>query len=393
VRAAWAESERQTEVRDAALSWARVGAIDAGALARIEELTPNAYRRVGPIFRALVFFFLSAAVLMFFAFWMAVNGSGTRALGLSSLFFAVALAVATELQLGSRAISAYGGAGALSFWAGVFALIGAYWALHEMDPSEATNITGCLAVSTLVWTLACWRWGVALFGLFSAVSFFLFLARLPQGRSLWLIAGLSLAWVGARRLDRVALAPPHRRAFGWLLCASLAAAYVAVNRYAWDRRIIEELRDHGTSRGGSGELDVLFAVLTALLPLGVLAWGVRSRRTLVLDIGLVLGALSLVTLRFYVHIAPLWVVLVSSGALSALAALAIQRVLMSSEGQELHGFTAKQLFRDESKNLQAAAVVLAFTPSARADAAPTERTSEFRGGGGDGGGGGASDSF
>ena len=108
--------------------------------------------------------------------------------------------------------------------------------------------------------------------------------------------------------------------------------------------------------------------------------------------GLVLGALSLVTLRFYVHIAPLWIVLAVSGALLALAALAVQRVLMNAEGQELHGFTARPLFRDESRNLQAAAVVLAFTPSAQAGA-PSERGSEFRGGGGDGGGGGASDSF
>ena len=395
MRAAWVESERQTEVRDAAVAWARVGAIDAGALARIEEFTPKAYRRVGPIFRALVFFFLSAAVLALFGFWMAVNGSGTRSLGISSLVLAVALAVATEFQLGSRALSPYGGAGGLAFWAGVFALIGASYALHEIDPRQAAILTGWLAASTLVWALACWRWGVWLFGLFAAISFFLFLARLPQGRALWLIVGLVVAWVSASQLDRASLAPPHRAAFGAALCVCLAAAYAAVNRYSLDRRLIEELRDHGTLPPATGEttsLQILSALATALLPLALLAWGLRSRRVLVLNAGLVLGALSLVTLRFYVHIAPLWIVLAVSGALLALAALAVQRVLMNAEGQELHGFTARPLFRDESRNLQAAAVVLAFTPSAQAGA-PSERGSEFRGGGGDGGGGGASDSF
>ncbi|MEO6326600.1 MAG: hypothetical protein ABIT01_11920 [Thermoanaerobaculia bacterium] len=400
MRAAWRERERETALRDAALSWAKAGVIDAEALKRVEEQTPNAYRRVGPVFRALVFFFLSAAVLAFFGFCVAVGGSASKTLGLLSLLFAVALAVATELQLASPKLSAYGGAGGLSFWAGVFALVAAGWVLHEQDPSEAKVITGVLAVSTFFWGAACWRWGVWLFGLFSAVSFFLLLARAPQGRALWLVLGLLLTVLGARQLDRASLVSPHRTAFAAVLYVGLAAAYAAVNRYGLDHRVIEKLGERrltgmgDAGAAGNSGLGLWAAFATAIFPLLVLVWGLRSRRVLVLNAGLVLGALSLVTLRFYIHVAPLWVILVVSGALLGAAALAIQRALQNAPDEELAGFTARALFRDEGKNLQVAAVVLAFTP-ARLDgpSAPSELAGEFRGGGGDSGGGGASGSF
>ena len=64
----------------------------------------------------------------------------------------------------------------------------------------------------------------------------------------------------------------------------------------------------------SPRLFVLSAVGTALVPLVILTWGIGSRRTFLIDTGIVLLGLSLVTLRYYVHIAPLWVVLTGAGA-------------------------------------------------------------------------------
>src|SRR5262249_13171781 len=61
-------------------------------------------------------------------------------------------------------------------------------------------------------------------------------------------------------------------------------------------------------------------------------WGLRSRRTLVLDTGLVLAALSLVTLRFYVHLAPLWILLAVPGWALVLLALGLHRWLRRGPG-------------------------------------------------------------
>jgi hypothetical protein len=106
----------------------------------------------------------------------------------------------------------------------------------------------------------------------------------------------------------------------------------------------------------------------------------------------VLLALSLVTLRHYVHVAPLWVVLTASGALLIALALAVERALRRSPGGEHTGFTADALFSDERRQhiLQTVPVVAAFTPAAPAAAAEEKG---FAGRGGTFGGGGASGKF
>jgi hypothetical protein len=133
------------------------------------------------------------------------------------------------------------------------------------------------------------------------------------------------------------------------------------------------------------------ALATALLPLVVLAWGLRSRRAFILDTGIVLLALSLVTLRHYVHVAPLWVVLALSGALLIVLALAVERALRRAPAGEVAGFTADPLFSDERRQqvLQVVPVVTAFTP-------PTATRTQgpgFTAEGGRFGGGGAQEKF
>ena len=119
-------------------------------------------------------------------------------------------------------------------------------------------------------------------------------------------------------------------------------------------------------------------------------WGVKSRRTFVLDTGVVLLALSLVTLRHYVHLAPLWVILALSGAALVVLALAVERALRRAPGGEIAGVTADPLFADERQQraFQIVPVVAAFTAPA---AAPEEKG--FAGGGGRFGGGGAEEKF
>jgi hypothetical protein len=126
-----------------------------------------------------------------------------------------------------------------------------------------------------------------------------------------------------------------------------------------------------------------------VVPLAVLAWGARSRRTFLLDTGIVLAALSLVTLRHYVHLAPLWTVLIVAGAALVIAALVVERALRRAREREIAGFTAEPLFSDERRQhaLQIVPVVAAFTP-----AAATDRPG-FAGEGGKFGGGGATEKF
>jgi len=168
--------------------------------------------------------------------------------------------------------------------------------------------------------------------------------------------------------------------------------YVAVNVYSVDVRFIETFLKYAPRSAPPRWLFVVTAIATAVVPLGVLAWGLKSRRMVLVDTGLVLLALSLVTLRQYVHVAPLWVVLTAAGALLIVAGLAVERALRRSPDGERAGFTADALFSDDRRQrlLQTVPVVAAFTPAVHH--APAEEPG-FAGRGGEFGGGGASDRF
>jgi hypothetical protein len=257
--------------------------------------------------------------------------------------------------------------------------------------SQLATLEVTLLVSMLVWAASGWRWGNPLFAACAGVSLFLFLGRLPFGRVLWVLAATAIAAAVARRAGDARWAPAHRRAATVLLVTAIGAVYVAVNLYALDHRLIEGLPRVGAMAPAptSAWLRVLAAVATAVLPLVILGWAWRSRRTVLLDTGIVLTALSLVTLRHYVHVAPLWVVLTVSGACLILLMLGIERVLRRGEAGEIHGITADALFTDERRQhvLETAA---AFTPGARGIGADEEG---FAPRGGTFGGGGASDRF
>jgi hypothetical protein len=194
-------------------------------------------------------------------------------------------------------------------------------------------------------------------------------------------------------MDDAAWAPSHRRAAMVLLVTGVAAVYVAVNVYSLEEQLLEGLRGFAPTRVSPPRgLVVLGAIATAVLPPAILIWAGISRRTLLLDAGIVLLALSLVTLRHYVHVAPLWVVLTAAGALLIAVALAVERALRRSPGRERLGFTAEALFSDERRQqlLQTVPVAAAFTPAA---SPPPAADKGFVSGGGRFGGGGASDKF
>jgi len=214
---------------------------------------------------------------------------------------------------------------------------------------------------------------------------------LPHGRVLWVLIGAALAGLAARRLDEVSWAPSHRRGAAILVVAGILAVYAAVNVYSFDEHLLEDLGRFGAARvAPSPSLFVLSALATAVVPLAVMIWGVGSRGTFVLDIGIVLLALSLVTLRHYVHPAPLWVILTLAGAALVVLALVVERMLRRAAGGEIAGFTADPLFADERRQqaLQIVPVVAAFTAPA---AVPEEKG--FAGRGGRFGGGGAEEKF
>jgi len=389
--AAW---ERAAEVHEAAQGWLRVGAIDEPTGHAIREVFPDPCITPSAVWRVLTACVVAAVILFTFeAFSIAFRPNETGHQVLLFLFAGASLASADLLEASPR-FARRGAAGAASFL-GVGFLLASFGlflvdTLH-MRPDDA--IDAILIASFLAWAAGCRRWGGPLFAALSAVSLFLFLGRLPYGRVLWALVGAALAGVAARRLDEASWAPSHRRAAAVLVVAGVVAAYAAVNVYSLERHLLEDLGRFAARRiVASRGLIVLSALATAAVPLAVLAWGARSRRTFLLDTGIVLLALSLVTLRHYVHIAPLWAMLTLSGAALVVLTLAVERALRRAREGDIAGFTADPLFSDERRQhaLQIVPVVAAFTP---AGPGPAAQGKDFTGGGGKFGGGGAGEKF
>ncbi len=384
--------ERAEAVRDAARRWRAAGAIDERTEARILAEYPDPRFRPTWVWRVLTFVFVTAIVQ---GIYLALTASGARSgtsLGLLSLFVGVACVVASELQEGSPRLSERGGAGATAFWAGFLVTVGGASFVATKSGSDVDAVvTAALLLSTLVWAAASWRWRSPVFVLLSGCSFFGLLARLPSARLLWLLGSVLLTAAGRRGMDEARLPPSRRRGAAALLVVGLAALYGAANCWSLEGGWIEAMRA-GSVRPGPppAALFVLAGLATALLPAGVLVWGVRVKRTLLIDAGIVLAGLSLVTLRHYVHIAALWAVLGGAGAVLLAVSLALDRWLSRGPGRERGGFTCEPLFSDEARArlLQVVPVAATLGP-----AAPPPQEKGFTPGGGSYGGGGASERF
>jgi hypothetical protein len=392
VRADAAAADRRHDVREAARSWRRVGAVGDDALAAIEALYPDDRRRLGPVFRVLAFVFTVVALSgLFGVLRLLLQLHDERKSAILLMLFGVALAAATEVQKGPLRRTQGGTEAATATLAVVSLAGGAAWLLADAGLRTEEWIDATLAILAAVCAAAAWRWGYTLFAAAAAAALYLYAARVPFGRALWIVGALIQAPIFARAGDGRALPPAHRRSARAVAAVSLAFLYVGVHLGSWDNRWVEDLASNPAPRPMWPVLRVLFAGATALVPLAVLAWGVRTRRRFLLALGAAGVVASLVTLRSYVHVAPLWAVLIAGGGAALAVAAALRRHLESGPGGERAGFTADALFEPEGglRPLEIAVGVAAATPDARTD----EPAPELRPGGGRYGGGGASGNY
>jgi hypothetical protein len=392
MKSEWVAAERVEEVRAAAEGWKRAGAVDSGTFEEISRRYPEPRPLPAPLWRLLTAFFVTAVLLLLTGALFIGFRPGIESVSILLFFLAAACLAATEFQENAPRLALRGGAGATSFWGIVFFLAGVFLFLEEtLKVRERGGMTLLLLAALAAYALAAWRWGSAVYVSFAAISFFLLLARAPSGRLVWIACGVAMTLVFARVLDRGSWAPSHRVCAAALVVYGLLGVYAAVNLYALDHRLVESLRGAGLDVPGARFPERILAIVgTAVLPVAILWWGVRSRWTFVLDTGMVVAALSLITLRHYVHIAATWLVLTLAGAALVLLALALNRWLSRGPEEERDGFTAEPLFADEARlrALELVPVVAAHAPEAPPAAPPG-----FQGGGGSFGGGGAGGSF
>lgn len=394
-----ARADRAHAVRSAARSWQQAGVIDEPTRAAIEAAHPDDRVRVGPVFRVLLFLFTLLTVNAGFGlFWLIFLDSAAdeaTVAGVSWLVFGLLLATLTEVQLGRLRRSQGGTEAATSLAAIGYLIAGFGWLLFDpLDLPEEIALQALFFASSALFGCAAWRWGYPLYAGAAMGSLLLALAGLPGGRLLWIALPVLVAPWLIQGSDSPRLPPAHRDSCKAALGVALAGLYVAVHLGSFEIGLIETIGDFGRGPGPPATSDLLWwlaAAATALVPVVYLALGIRSRRYPFLLLGLGTAVASLVTLRYYVHLAPLWVILTASGAALVIVVLALRRYLDSGPNRERRGFTAEPLFEDvrRLRLLEVAAAAVTLTPAAR----PVREEPRFAGGGGEFGGGGSSGEF
>lgn len=396
MRAEAAEADRRLEVREAARGWERAGAIDEATRKAVDAAYPDGRSRLGPVFRVLVFGFTVVAVNAMLGLFFLVMASGLEKAGwFLLLLFGLFLAAATEYQMGPLRRSQGGIESATAFLAVGYLMGGLAWLLLEGWHGGNPPITLLLILLALVLGAAAYRWGYWVFAAAAALVLFNLMARTGFGRVLWALVPLALAPVLLAAANSEGLVPAHRRCCQAMAVVALVCLYLSVHLSSWDWRLLENMAGgrHLSEVGEASPLRSLFALATALVPIAILGWGIAARGRLLINLGLVGLLASIVTLRLYVHVAPLWAALLMGGAGAIGLALALRRVLDSGPGHERRGFTAELLFADPERRsaLEVAAGVVSLSPAAR----PVDQAVQpgFQGGGGRSGGGGATGEF
>jgi hypothetical protein len=385
-------AERNQAVRGAAREWRRAHLIDEATHATIERAYPDDRRRLGPVFRVLAFGFTVFAIVAAFAFVMLVFRPSTSGVAVSALIFGAALWMATEGLKGPQRLADAGIESATALAGAVFLLGGVAYMVEEVlrihDPAGAR----LMALSaTVLFALTALRWGSTVGAALATYGLGVLLGLFPLTRLTWTVAALLLAPLALLGSESARLIPSHRRACAAVLALTLVGLYVALHIGSWDGQILERGMFSFQRDAWAMPLPLpraFFKLTTALVPLALLADAIATRRRLLLAIGLALGVASLITLRFYVHIAPLWVVLIAAGAGLIALALGLRDWLERGPEQERGGWTARSLAGNTSRGRAVEAAIVVATP-----AAASPDTPRFEGSGGRSGGGGATSDF
>jgi hypothetical protein len=394
VKRAWRAADRAADLLAAARGWRAAGLVDAAAFEAIAAGLPVAGPRLGQIWRVLVFLCVvvgvSAATAISFIS-LGVRQAG--GVGATLLLLGVGLAIATEVIIDRCAFQPTGAEAATSLLAVGYGCAAVYVLVDDLHLHGHEALRLSFPWCAAVLALAAWRWGFRLYAGAAALFVLLLAAQFPGGRLLWCgAAALMAAWASAAVATRE-LAPSHREGLELVRFVALAAIYVAVNYYSVDQGFLEELsRLPGGPRHRAGDASLLLAGIgSALFPPALFVWGVRSRERSLLLLGAAAAALSLTTIRFYVHVAPLWVVLAAAGAALAGTSLLLERWLRAGQDGERHGFTAAPLY-DEARRERLLPVVAALALAPEARVLP-EKPPGVNGAGGAFGGGGAGGAF
>ncbi len=389
MNAAVTAAQRSEEVRAAARAWREGGFIDETTEREIDRRFPDDRVRAGLAFRILLV--LATLICGGAAFGLAAETLESPVVAWLAL---VTFAALTEVAVVAWRFAGRGPEEATATLTFVAGFVAVSWSLDDWvhlhgHAGETVLLLAAVALAAAI----VWRWGMPCFAGIGTAVLLWWVGRHDAGRLLLTACALLVAALAVPASESRRLAPAHRSAAVWGLLTALGFLYLALNVASYDHQWVEHLMARQWSTTPSPTLRVVFIVTTVLLPVVTMATGVRLRNRPLLLGGTLMVVLSLVTVRHYVHLAPLWLLLTGAGLLAMGVAAGLRRFLDSGPGRERHGFTAQPLAgnmrREELIKTAVALSALQPTPEEPHASAPPR----IEGGGGQLGGGGASGDF
>jgi len=399
---ALAASDRAHEMREQTERWIRAELIPpanaAAARALMSDDEPGAKHSVRPsrVFQVMGAVFsaigIGAATSLYFLIF---SGGGLRPL----LFIGLALLAATEWRARAQRHAAGGFELAASFLGVALFLAGMIQLLEDVGAWRGDSLVRpLLALGALLWAAAAWRWGHWLLGALACAFFFFFLGQFPYARVSWLVLASALV-VLFSRMSHVApdaklptLTPSERRTALAALVVAIGALYLSVQWTGYRYALIERFSRGGDPMPFLPWFRPISIAGTVLVPLALLASGIRWRRRVLLNAGTLLAAVSIATLHWHLPTIAHWAILILGGGVFLAVGLSLRRWFDHAPDRERGGFTADPIFEDaeESSRLETAASLGTMSPQAKPTTSDGPR---FEGGGGKAGGGGASGSW
>lgn len=134
----------------------------------------------------------------------------------------------------------------------------------------------------------------------------------------------------------------------------------------------------GLQLGAQGDIPIamVFYLLTALVPMGVLYWGIRQKSILWIRTGLLTMALSIVTFKYYFFLAYPMLTVTILGAVLIVIALVFFNYLKQARS----GFTREVLLRDKWQSSDLTALIASQTLGGHKMNVPSDDEVIFRGG-------------
>lgn len=389
------QQEENIFIRNEARTWQRSGLITNDQLTAIFGYTDPDVRQTNVFFRVIFFIFtyLCASALLGLFIWI-TGIKDNLAFSITSIVAGVIFYFLAEYAATKHRFYRHGIEEALALSSMVLVCMGAFFGAMKLFSINQLPGNLLILLCLLFAVTACWiylRFGFLYAALISIVATCIIPFQLhlwATGERVLLLIILCMILFLNVIFDKPEDEDFKKERNSILQACLLAAIYLTVN--------LEIIGALGLLAGGKSSIHLSpksfptyiywsSYILTCIIPVAGIFWGIKSRKRIILNVGLVMACVTMATNKSYLGMTRYaWDPAILGTALVILSII-INRWLNSGTNKARNGFTAENILKPESHGIGLADVAAALTPMATN--IEVQQQEKYFDGGASGGGG------